>query len=275
MNETGIAEFICQLRKEKHLTQKQLAEQLNITDKAVSKWERGLSYPDITTLTPLAEILGVTPNELLCGRREETSPPRADIIVQNTLQYADKISVSKSKNIRRFLSFVITAVFLVGVIVCAIVDFALTQGLTWAWYPIAGVVFAWLTLMPLLNARKSPAAKALVSLSIFLLPFLYALQQIIGGDRWLLPLGMPIAVASLLFLWCVWWLYAKTKLSRWYVQGIILCLAIPLVLFINVTVSRYVGDTPFDIWDAVTLGALSVAAVATVAVGFCRSQQRD
>ena len=68
MDEQKIASFICSLRKEKGMTQKELAEQLNITDKAVSKWERGLSYPDVTLIMKLAEILGVTRNGTFKGR---------------------------------------------------------------------------------------------------------------------------------------------------------------------------------------------------------------
>lgn len=63
--------FLLQLRKEKGLTQKDLAEKLYISDKAVSKWERGLSLPDIALLMPLAEYLGVTTTELLSARRLE------------------------------------------------------------------------------------------------------------------------------------------------------------------------------------------------------------
>lgn len=61
--------FLAQLRREKGLTQKELAEQLYVTDKAVSKWERGLSMPDPSLLLPLSECLGVTVTELLRGAR--------------------------------------------------------------------------------------------------------------------------------------------------------------------------------------------------------------
>ncbi|MBE6800391.1 MAG: helix-turn-helix transcriptional regulator [Ruminococcaceae bacterium] len=60
MNAFEIGKFISELRKEKALTQKELAEKLNVTDKAVSKWETGRSAPDIALLTALSEILGVT-----------------------------------------------------------------------------------------------------------------------------------------------------------------------------------------------------------------------
>ena len=59
--------FIAQKRKEKNMSQKELAEHLHITDKAISKWERGLSFPDITILIPLSEILNVSLYDLLTG----------------------------------------------------------------------------------------------------------------------------------------------------------------------------------------------------------------
>ena len=57
MNKEQLGAFIAERRKEEHMTQKDLAVRLHITDKAVSKWERGLSYPDVTLLEPLAEAL--------------------------------------------------------------------------------------------------------------------------------------------------------------------------------------------------------------------------
>lgn len=64
--------FLCELRKEKNLTQKQLAEQLFVSDKTVSKWERGASIPNVVLLIPIAEVLGVTVTELLKGERIDT-----------------------------------------------------------------------------------------------------------------------------------------------------------------------------------------------------------
>lgn len=67
MNAEKIGKFISRKRKIKNLTQKELANKLHITDKAVSKWERGLSLPDISVLIPLSEILNVGLYDLLKG----------------------------------------------------------------------------------------------------------------------------------------------------------------------------------------------------------------
>ena len=74
MNTQQMGLFIRALRSERGLTQKELAAQLQITDKAVSKWERSLSFPDITLLPALAGALGVTVSELLNGAREAPPP---------------------------------------------------------------------------------------------------------------------------------------------------------------------------------------------------------
>lgn len=61
--------FISELRKEKELTQKELAEKINVSDKAISRWETGKGYPDVTSLVSLSEYFGVSVNELLAGKR--------------------------------------------------------------------------------------------------------------------------------------------------------------------------------------------------------------
>ena len=70
MEKKTLGSMIAELRKEKGMTQADLAEKMGITDKAVSKWERDLSYPDITTIPKLADILGVSADELLKCRTE-------------------------------------------------------------------------------------------------------------------------------------------------------------------------------------------------------------
>lgn len=79
MDTHKIGAFIAQLRKEQGLTQQDLADKLGITNKAVSKWERGDGYPDVTLIPRLAEVLAVSADELLQGERisPPISPPSA------------------------------------------------------------------------------------------------------------------------------------------------------------------------------------------------------
>ncbi len=102
--------FVAQLRKEKGLTQKELAEVLFISDKAVSKWERGLSLPDVSLLMPLADALDVTVTELLEGKRmekqEPKSPEQVEELVKKALRLGeDELPTSKGRT-RRTVIFV-------------------------------------------------------------------------------------------------------------------------------------------------------------------------
>lgn len=80
MEKQTLGQKIAELRKAKNLTQLELANRLSITDKAVSKWERDLSCPDISTVPKLAEILGVSADDLLrCSKNEKKEREKNDI----------------------------------------------------------------------------------------------------------------------------------------------------------------------------------------------------
>ena len=80
MSNKNIGEIISSLRKEKGMTQTDLAEKMNVTDKAVSKWERNLSCPDINSIPKLAEVLGTTVEELLNAQTQKESNKINEII---------------------------------------------------------------------------------------------------------------------------------------------------------------------------------------------------
>ena len=95
--------FIAQLRKELGLTQKELAEKLEVTDKAISRWETGKGLPDTSLLKPLAEIFGVSVGELLSGKRMDDSQikSQADHIILESLGYKER--QEKWKGILRYV----------------------------------------------------------------------------------------------------------------------------------------------------------------------------
>lgn len=81
MDAKAFGSFLAKTRKASGLTQSALAEQLHVTDKAVSRWERGLGFPDINTLEPLAEALGLTLAQLMhadSGNGEDAGQPLED-----------------------------------------------------------------------------------------------------------------------------------------------------------------------------------------------------
>lgn len=89
--------FVAQLRKEKELTQKELAEKVYVSDKAVSKWETGVSIPDVSVLIPLSEALGASVTELLECRRIEHVEPQTEQLVKKAVQYPEHIVTDEGK----------------------------------------------------------------------------------------------------------------------------------------------------------------------------------
>lgn len=100
MNNEKMGQFIASQRKTVQMTQKELADKLHITDKAVSKWERGLSSPDIALLSPLAGILGVTTGDLLNGERNPAPSEAVEESIGNALQYADKTAQRRTRSLQ-------------------------------------------------------------------------------------------------------------------------------------------------------------------------------
>ena len=103
--------FIAGLRRERKLTQQELAERLHVTDRAVSKWERGLSYPDVTLLEPLAAALGIGVEELLtCRLREAAQPPEEPAALRSVLAISGEVQRQRQ---RRMIRYTVLAVVLV------------------------------------------------------------------------------------------------------------------------------------------------------------------
>lgn len=111
MDAMKTGELIARVRKEKELTQRDLAEELHVSVQAVSKWERGRSCPDIALLEPLAEALNLTVTELLSGQRGEV--PKEEV-VRDSLRFGQKQLGPKVRKWRWL--FFLTAVLLLALV---------------------------------------------------------------------------------------------------------------------------------------------------------------
>lgn len=109
MNNKKTGEFISTLRKEQGYNQKDLAQKLNVTDKAVSKWETGRSAPDVSMLLPLSEVLGVSVTEILKGEKinEEKIHTASNEIIVMTL---------KKSKLKMLTAIVLISIILIGLI---------------------------------------------------------------------------------------------------------------------------------------------------------------
>ena len=114
-----IGKFIAECRKEKKITQEQLAEKLYITDRAVSKWERGLSLPDPDKMLNLCNILEINVNELLIGERidmNSNDKKTQDLLLE--LAHQDEIK-NKKLLTNMWILLITDSVFYVGILLLA------------------------------------------------------------------------------------------------------------------------------------------------------------
>jgi len=114
MDNKKFGEFISMLRKEKGWTQADLASKLNVTDKAVSRWERGLGFPDINTIKPLAEALGASVMEIMQSERtpkEEISSAQLEGAIDDVIRLAEYQRKIECRNIAISL-FSVTSIVL-------------------------------------------------------------------------------------------------------------------------------------------------------------------
>lgn len=100
MDQKKIGAYIAQKRHEKGLTQKSLAEKLYVSDKAVSKWERGICLPDLSCLLSLSEIFGVSVEDVLHGQDPTTIQEEGDLLIDAAISYSDE---TKNRLIRKSL----------------------------------------------------------------------------------------------------------------------------------------------------------------------------
>lgn len=111
MDQTKIGVFIQTLRKDKALTQKELADRLGVTDRAISKWENGRGMPEVSLMKPLCDCLGITINELLSGERidQKDYQEKSEFNFLNTMDYTEKKVKKNSLFLKLIAAFAVVA----------------------------------------------------------------------------------------------------------------------------------------------------------------------
>lgn len=127
MEQEKIGKFILQLRKEKGMTQKQLAEKLGVTDRAISKWENGRGMPELSLMKALCDELGISVNELLSGEKieKEDYQEKLEENILNTIEYTSK-NVERKNCVVQFI-FGVLIILVVGIGLLFVIDMSRMQ----------------------------------------------------------------------------------------------------------------------------------------------------
>lgn len=216
MEAKQFGQFIAGIRKEKKMTQAELAGKIHVTDKAISRWERGLGFPDIQTLEPLAQALGISVLELMRSERQETEKqdqqPEEFRYTQGEvaemLQNAGDISRQQKKQDRN--ANVIAGIALAAITIIVWMTKLASFGGALVVGGIAATVFVslWYFFQNIDDAesRKIYGVAAILSVG-----FLLALMQYVWGEQLgeLLPGGIDTQQE---IFWTVWYLFVIAML---------------------------------------------------------------
>lgn len=192
-NKKTFGAFILQRRRDLGMTQKEFAEKLYVTESAVSKWERGLSYPDITLIRSICAVLDISEHELLTGA-EDTETRRAEQLASRYLR------LTKNYRVIQYILYGL------ALLVCAICNLAIQHTLSWFFIALFAVMTAAsLTLLPAVTALHpklehygGPIAFGSFTLSLLLLLLSCCLYT--GGDWFVVAAAAVLFGLSLLFL---------------------------------------------------------------------------
>lgn len=148
MNQEKIGKFISELRKEKNMTQEQLAEKLRVTNKSISRWENGKTMPDLALLKPLSNELGITVNELLSGERieKEEYQTKSEENILNAIDYSNK-------KINKIIG-IVTLIFGILILITSFAIFKSESGSS-SFGAIIGIIFLIIGLGKILCKMKS------------------------------------------------------------------------------------------------------------------------
>lgn len=272
MNQIEIGKFMAKCRKEKKLTQVQLAEKLSITDRAVSKWETGKSMPDSSIMLELCEILGITVNELLSGEKIDMGSyeKKAD---ENLIALKRKDENNMKKNV--IISILFSVTLLIGIMVCLICNIAISGNLTWSLIPVSSIIFAWIISFPSIILGRKGIVVSFISLSVFIIPYLFLLSRLIKAKE-VFSVGAAMAVASIVFLWIIAAVFNRIgKTKKLIALGITFLLGIPFVFVINVMLSKMIAEPIFNVWDMLSAFILLILAFVSFICGYAKKKSHN
>lgn len=267
MNNEKMGLFISELRKSHQMTQKELSAKLNVSDKAVSKWERGLSCPDISLLSPISNILGVTTTELLNGERTEVKETlNVDAIVDNALDYGEKTATRKIILTKNIWSAAFTIFLLIGIAIVSVVNVIISKKFTWSLIPISSCIFTWIIFFPLIKFGMKGIIWSLSTFSLFIVPYLYildrAITRITGYNEPVFSIGIRIAPLSIILIWSVLLLFKKFKNRKLLAIAFSVLLAAPINFIINFMIAEMQSQSLFR--EQIIINTLTLVVVATI-----------
>lgn len=274
---------IAEARKKNGMTQKDLAERLDVTDKAVSKWECGKGFPEITLLPKLSRVLGIKPEDLLTDKSAtaENIPANAETgesqiasvdpqveLVTSVIRYSGE---QQYRKLSRLVFPIICGALGLAAFVCALVDFCLTQSLTWSRFPLSALLYCFVVLLPIFLLKKHRTAFGATAFFAGLVPFLFYIETLVSAKGWVIGLALPIAAMTAGCTALTIWLFLYSKVDRLIAAAIVFAdTGVAMNFLINEIVMRYLDKQYFNISVIITATCFAAAAIVLLVIALSR-----
>ncbi|MGB4658529.1 MAG: helix-turn-helix domain-containing protein [Mobilitalea sp.] len=223
-DKSKFAKFISNKRKEADLTQKEFAERLFVSDSTISKWERGLSYPDITLISSICKELNISEHEffIACediGAREE------------------KKQANKYRNLKKVSFWTLNISYVIGIITCFICNLAIDHTLSWFYIVLTAVALAFtITSLPvILSQNRTIKVFIIGTILIYILEFVC---NVYSGQHWFISIAVPITTVSIAICWTIMLLIRYTRIGKWMKAGIVA----GILAITTITMNSYIGS---------------------------------
>lgn len=212
--------YITEKRKEANLTQEELANKLYVIPTTISKWERGISYPDITVITNLCKELNISEHEFFTACDDEA-------------MNKEKKEIKKYRTIKKWLFNIINLGYLIGIISCFICNLVIDHKLSWFLIVLIGVLISFsITSLPsCLKNNKYKFCKIFAIITILVYILLFIINYVNNGN-WLLS-SYLIASFVFIFLWISILICTFTKIVLYYKISISLFMLSFVTVFTN------------------------------------------
>lgn len=261
MQQFEIGKQIAEARKALQYTQKEVAQKIGVSDKTVSKWERGVGYPDISLLLPLCKALHIEVAQLLGDEKEEAvnETVRQQQTMKRLSEYA-KVSMIRNKDrILQYATIAVTVSCLLASSICLLCNYLMDSSFNWSIIATASILLGWSILFGAVHFRLH-IARTLLLVSILIYPYLWVLSTQLEQPAFL-RLSWMIATGAVLLAWIIYGIILHLKMNLWYKGAVIVILCAIFSSYVN-----YI--TAVD-WGQITIqiGSNLLGAIVLIAIG--------
>lgn len=216
----NFGKYIAEKRKKIGLTQEELANKLYVIPTTISKWERGVSYPDITVITNLCKELNISEHEFFTACDDEALTK-------------EKREIRKYRTLKKWLFSIMNCGYLIGIITSLICNLVIDHKLSWFLIVLLGILISFsITSLPFfLKNNKYRFGKISFIITILVYLLLFTINYVNNGN-WLLD-SFLIASFVFVFLWIIILIWTFTKIALYYKISVSLFILSFITLFTN------------------------------------------